>query len=128
MKANLVSFPGPLRECTRLFRCYLHHPALDPAVLCSRFHPSKCSIQDCAAGVRWFIDWSLRVAGLPHDLSMLTHCIFLEQDHCRRVLHQCTRHVDRPRYTFLGLGYLCGRSPTAYDLESPDNKAGEDCY
>lgn len=127
MQADGVIFPGPLCERTRLSDCHLHHPALDPPMLCSRFHPPRCSIQDCAAGVRWFVGWSLRVTSLSHDISMLAHCIFLEQSHRRRALHQCTRHVDCPRHSFPCLGYLCRRTPAAYDLESPDNKTGEDC-
>lgn len=127
MQADLVFFPGTLRERTPFSHCYLHHPAFDPLVLCSRFHPPRCSIQDCAAGVRRFIGWSLRVAGPSHDIPMLAHCIFLEQGHCGRALHQCTRHVDCSRHTFPGLEYLCCCTSAAYGLESPDNKTREDC-
>lgn len=77
--------------------------------------------------MRGFIGWSLRVAGLPHDISMHAHCILLEQGHRRRALHQCARHVDCSGRSVPGLGYLCRRSAAAYDLESPDHKTREDC-
>ena len=127
VQADRVTFSGPLRERTPLPHRYLHHSALDPLVLRSRFHPSKRSIQVCAAGVRCFIDWSLRFAGLSNDIPVLARCIYLGQGYKRRTLHQCTCHVDRSRHTYPGPRYLCRRPPTAYDLESPDNKTGENC-
>lgn len=119
--------PGPLRKRTRLSNCYLHHPALGFLILCSRFHPPRCSFQDCAAAVRCFVGWSLGVAGPSYDIPMLTHCISLGQDHCGRALYQCTRHVDRSGPSYIGLGYLYRRTPAAYGLESADNRTGEDC-
>ena len=78
--------------------------------------------------MRWFVCWSLRVASLSHDLPMLAYRVFLEQSHRGRALHQCTCHVDRSRRFLLGIGYLRRRTAIAHDLESPDNKTGEDCY
>ena len=119
--------PGPLRERSPFSNHYLHYPAINTLILCPRLQPSGCPIQDCAAGVRCSIGWSLRVAGLSYDIPMLAHCICLEQGHCGRALHQCTRNVDCSRHFHFGLGYICRRTPTAYDLESPDNKSREDC-
>ena len=107
---------------------HLHHPNLVPLVLCPCFHPSKCSIQACTAAMRWFVNWSLRVAGLPHDIPMLTHCIYLEQGHFGRALHQCACHVDHSGRFFSVTGYLCRRTSTADDLASPDNPSGKNCY
>ena len=78
--------------------------------------------------MRYFVNWSLRIAGPSHDIPMLPNCIYLEQGHCRGALHQRTRDVDRSRHIFPGLGHLCRRTPFAYDLEPPDHKTRKDCH
>ena len=80
-------FPGPLRERNHFSNHYLHYSALDTPVLCPCFYPSEWSVQDSAAAVRWFVNWSLRIAGLSHGIPMLARCIYLEQGHCGRALH-----------------------------------------
>ena len=119
---------GSLRERASVPHRYLHSSALVSSILCSRFHPPRSPVQDCAAGVCWLIDWSLHFAGVSHDIPMLADCICLEQGNLGRALHQYTRHVDRSRPSDLGRRCVYRRTPVAYDLETPDNESGEDCH
>ena len=125
MLAYRIINPGPLCGRTPLSDYDLHH--LNTLVLRPCLHPPRCPVQDCPAVVRWFIDWSLRFAGLSHNIPVLAYCIFLEQGHRGRALHQCTRTIHCSRHIFPCPGHLCRRTPTAYDLEASNNQTREGC-